>query len=405
MQYVPLRKLNMPLYDYQAFNQQGKKQSGVVEATNQKEAKDKLREKGLMVSKMGSRTRVSSKQNLVGDNLLAFTLQLSQLVNAGVPLYESLVALEDQSQREPYHRIMLSLCEQIKAGSSLSDAMKLYPESFDRLYCSMVGAGEAAGALGLVLERLTQFLSRQMRLKKEITTAMTYPLILSCFCLLIIGVLLGFVVPSIEGIFADRQLNRFTAFVLGVSHIFRYYWWLYIPTGIGLVVFTIYKLRTKEGKLWLERISLKLPLIRTLVIQTSVARFSRTMATLQQGGLTMIDSLRLATDVMKNIVLEEEMKGAETKIIEGSSLSAQLKQSKYIPTMVSRMLAVGEDTGNATVMFNKIADMYEDNLEKTLSRVMALAQPVILIIMGGIIGLVMVAILLPLSEVASLGSP
>jgi general secretion pathway protein F/type IV pilus assembly protein PilC len=395
----------MPLYDYQAFSQQGKKQTGVIEANNEKEAKDKLREKGMMVSKVSAKTRVSSRQNLAGDNLLAFTLQLSQLVNAGVPLYESLVALEDQSQGESYHRILLSLCEQIKAGSSLSDAMKQYPESFDRLYCSMVGAGEAAGALGLILERLTQFLSRQMRLKKEITTALTYPLILSCFCMLIIGVLLGFVVPSIEGIFADRQLNKFTALVLGVSHIFRYYWWAYIPALVGFVGFSFYKLRSREGKLWLERVSLKIPLIRNLVIQTSIARFSRTMATLQQGGLTMIDSLRLSTDVMKNITLEEEMKSAETKIIEGSSLSAQLKRSKYIPSIVSRMLAVGEDTGNATIMFNKIADMYEDNLEKTLARVMTLAQPVILIIMGGIIGLVMVAILLPLSEVASLGSP
>jgi general secretion pathway protein F/type IV pilus assembly protein PilC len=129
------------------------------------------------------------------------------------------------------------------------------------------------------------------------------------------------------------------------------------------------------------------------------------MATLQQGGLTMIDSLRLSTGVMRNVVLEEEMKAAEGKIIEGSSLSAQLKRSNYIPSLVARMLAVGEETGNAVIMFNKIADMYEDAVEKTISRVMALVQPVILIVMGGIIGLVMIAILLPLTEVANLGTP
>lgn len=395
----------MPLFEYVAYDTMGKKQNGVVEAPTEREAKEKLRAKGMMVSKIGVKTKGSSKQNLTGENLLAFTLQLSQLVNAGVPLYESLVAIEDQSQREPYHRVLMSLCDQIKAGSSLSDAMRAYPESFDKLYCAMVSAGEASGALGLVLERLTQLLTRQMRLKREITTALTYPMILGCFCLLVIALLLGFVVPSIEGIFEGRQLNGFTAFVLGVSHIFRTYWYIYIPVIIGLIIGAVYKLRTPEGRIWIERISLKIPLIRTLAVQAAIARFSRTMATLQQGGLTMIDSLRLSTGVMRNVVLEEEMKAAEGKIIEGSSLSAQLKRSNYIPSLVARMLAVGEETGNAVIMFNKIADMYEDAVEKTISRVMALVQPVILIVMGGIIGLVMIAILLPLTEVANLGTP
>lgn len=393
----------MPLFEYQAYDQKGKKQSGVIEALVEREAKQKLREKGLMVSRIAAKTRVSSKQNLTGDNLLAFTLQLSQLVNAGVPLYESLMAIEDQYQREPFHRVLLSLCEQIKAGASLSEAMHNYPESFDSLYTAMVSAGEAAGALGLILERLTQLLSKQMKLKNEITTAMTYPSILALFCLLIIGLLLGFVIPSIEGIFADRQLNSFTAFVLILSKGFRYYWWLYLPLMIGGGFYAYRKATSESGRIWLQRISLKIPLIRSLVIQASVARFSRTMGTLQQGGLTMIDSLRLATHVMRNATLEEEMKAAEMKIIEGSTLSQELKRSRYLPPMVSRMLAVGEDSGNVVTMFNKIADMYEDTLEKTLARVMALAQPVILIVMGGLIGLVMIAILLPLTEVASLG--
>lgn len=391
----------MPLYQYQALDHQGKKQKGIIEASAEREAKDKLRAQGLMVSQLGLKKEGSSKENLKGETLVAFTLQLGQLVNSGVPLYESLMAIEEQCRNEHYHRVLLSLCEQIKAGSKLSEAMAQFPDSFDKLYCSMIAAGEAVGALDVVLEKLTSFLAKQNKIKKEITTAMIYPAILAGFSMLVIGVLMGFVVPSIEGIFADRKLNGFTEMVLSISHFFRFYWWIYVPSFVGIVILSVMKLRSPQGKLWVERLFLKLPIIKTLVIQAALARFCRTMGTLQQGGLTMIDSLRIAREVMKNATLEDEIKKAESKIIEGSSLSVQLSRSNYIPTMVSRMLAIGEEAGNTVIILNKIADMYEAELEKTISRTMALAQPVILIVMGGVIGLVMVAILLPLTDVAS----
>lgn len=392
----------MPLFQYQALDSSGRRKSGLIEAQVEKEAKDKLREMGVMVTKISIKTSVASRQNLKGASLLSFTLQLSQLVNAGIPLYESLLTIEEQCRTEPYHRIVLSLCEQIKGGSSLSQAMSTYPQSFNKLYCSMIMAGESVGVLNIVLEKLTQLLTRQIKLKSEITTAMVYPGILASFSLLIIVMLLGFVVPSIEGIFAERKLNGFTQFVLSVSHFFRDYWWMYIPLFLALVAYLVYLIRSPAGKLWMERNFLKIPLIRTLMIQTAVARFCRTMGTLQQGGLPMIESLRISREVMRNVVLEEEVKKAEMRIIEGSSLGAELSHSKWFPSIVARMLAVGEDSGSIVVMLNKIADMYEDELEKTLDRVMALAQPVILIFMGTIIGTVLLAILLPLTDVSSL---
>ena len=391
----------MPLYQYQAYDTQGGKHRGLLEAGNEREAKERLRGQGLMLSQLNVKRGTARRENLKGDILVNFTMQLSQLVNAGIPLYESLIAIEEQYRKEPYHRILLSLCEQIKAGCKLSDAMAVYPQSFDKLYCAMISAGEAVGGLHIVLEKLTQLLTKQIKLRKEIVTAMIYPGILAAFSLLVIGVLLGFVVPSIEGIFADRKLNGFTQLVLTLSHLFRDYWWIYIPMLLGSLAFILIKVRTVEGKQWLEKTLLKLPILKTLVIQAAMARFCRTMGTLQQGGLTMIDSLRISREVIKNVVLEEEMRVAETKIIEGSSLSVELARSTYIPSMVPRMLAIGEDAGNMVTMLNKIAEMYEGELEKTISRTMALAQPVILIIMGGVIGLVMVAILLPLTDIAS----
>lgn len=391
----------MPLFQYQALDPKGKKRKGIIDANSDKEARDILRQQGLMVVKIQAQARISSKQNLKGPHLSAFTMQLSQLIDAGMPLYESLLALEEQYRGESFHRVILSLCEQIKSGSTLSEAMASYPDSFDKLYRSMIHAGESAGALDIVLEKLSLYLNRQMKLKKSITTALIYPAILGTFSLIVICLLLGFVVPSIEAIFADRQLNGFTEFVLKLSKLFRSYWWLYFPLAAAALGGAVYKLKTPEGRLWLEKVSINLPMIKHLVVQTSIGRFCRTMGTLQQGGLSMIDSLRISRDVMRNVVLEEEIKRAENKIIEGSTLSTELGRSTRIPHMVSRMLAVGEESGSFVIMLNKIADMYEDELEKSLERLMALAQPVILILMGSIIGVVLIAILLPLTDVSS----
>jgi len=391
----------MPLYQYYSIDASGKKKSGVIEGHNEREVKERLRLQGILVTKLESKSTVSSRQNLTGEHLLTFTIQLSQLVSAGVPLYESLVAIEEQYRGEKFHRVILSLCEQIKGGKPLSEAMAQYPGSFDRLYCSMIKAGESAGALELVLFRLNDFLQKRNKLKKQIITAMIYPAVLGGFSLMIIALLLGFVVPSIEGIFEGRQLNQFTEMVLGASHFLQNYWWIYIPLILGGGVYLFFEFRKPSRKQWVQRQLLKLPMIRTLIVQTALARFCRTMATLQAGGLTMIDSLRISREVMGNVVLEEEIQHAEEQIVEGSSLSAELGRSKWIPKMVSRMVLVGEETGKTEVIFSKVADIYEEELEKTLDRVMALAQPVILIVMGTVIGLVMLAVLLPLTDVSS----
>ena len=391
----------MPLYQYQAIDPSGKKRTGIIDAQNEREVKEKLRSQGVMVTHLSEKSGISKRQNIRGESLLAFTIQLSQLINAGVPLYESLVAIEEQYREEKFHRIILTISEQIKSGKPLSECLGQFPDSFDNLYCAMIKAGESSGALDLVLLRLSEFLQKRNKLKRQIITALIYPSVLACFSLLIIALLLGFVVPSIEGIFAERTLNDFTTTVLAVSHVLRDYWWVYIPFFIGLITYLFFLLRSLKGKIWLQRNLIKLPLIKTLIIQTGITRFTRTMATLQAGGLTTIESLRIGRAVIGNIVLEEEIKKAEDKIIEGSSMSTEFSKSKWIPKMVSRMISVGEDTGNTQLIFNKIADMYEEEVEKSLERVMALSQPVILIVMGTIIGMVMLAILLPLTDVSS----
>jgi general secretion pathway protein F/type IV pilus assembly protein PilC len=391
----------MPLYDYQAIDSKGKKVKGLIDGNSENDAKRKLREQGIMVTKLNIKKKMSSRENLKGEKLVLFTIQLSQLVGSGVPLYESLTALEDLYRKESFHRIILSLCERIKGGASLSEAMSEFPGSFSKLYCSMITAGESSGSLSDVLIRLSDYLMKQDKMKKEIQTALIYPAILGCFALVVISVMLGFVIPSVQGIFSEQKLNSYTEFVLNVSFVFRNYWWVYLPIIILSIGYLVYYMRTPGGKIKIEKIAMRIPIINTLLVEAAMARFCRTMGTLQKGGLTILDSLHISREVMGNAILEAEMKSAETKIMEGSSLSVELNRSRWIPSLVSRMIAVSEESGSSSEMLYKIADMYEEHLDRTLNRILALAQPVILMVMGLIIGSILLAVLFPLTDISS----
>ncbi len=391
----------MALYKYQALDVKGKLQKGSLEADSEKNARDRLREQGLMLKNLSLASASSSGGHLRGDDLLTFTMQLSQMLQAGMPLFESLASLEEHYRGEKFHTVLVSLCEAIKRGDSLSQAMSQSPRSFDTLYSAMVAAGEASGTLPSVVEKLSALISRQLKLRKQIITALIYPALLGGFALVIIFLLLSFVIPSLESIFGDRKVNGFTAVIIAVSHFLNRYWPVYLPLFGGLGLYAYIKLRSAEMKKKLLMTVSRLPVLRTLGLQTALARFSRTLATLQQGGLPIIDSLRIARRATGHPQLEAVVEQAEARIIEGSSLSRELKQSALVPPLVTRMLAVGEETGDTATMLRKIADIYEDDIEKTLQRITALAQPIILVVMGAIVGVVMLSILLPLTDISA----
>jgi general secretion pathway protein F len=392
----------LPVFHYQALETTGKKVKGFVEAQNEKEAKQKLREQSIMVTKLEVNASLKSSQHLNREQLLTFSSMLAELISAKLPLYESLSAIEEQVRKEPYHRIILSLAEQVKSGSPLSEAMKSFPESFNRLYISMVLAGEASGNLEEVLNRQVMFLKKEAKIRKQISNALIYPGILSLFAFAVIILLMGFVVPSIEGVFEGRQLNSYTMLVLSLSHLFREWWWLLLIAACG-IGFGIYSYLSKPaGKLQLQKWLMKLPLIHKVMVQAALIRFSRTLSTLSESGLNLVEGLKLAGQVMQNPLMEEEIVRAEKRIIEGGRLQDELKKSRYLPKMAVRMIAIGEESGHLGEMLGKVADMYEDDLEKTIDRTMSLIQPAILVIMGAIIGLVLMAILLPMTDISSL---
>lgn len=390
------------LFQYRYIDDRGRKKRGLIEALHAAEAKEKLRAQKILVTALDSSTQKKKRRDQIRkEALITFTTQLASLLKAGMPLYESLLSLEEQYRQESFHSILLHLCEQIKGGSSLSQAMEHYPDSFNRLYCSMVAAGESVGALDQTLEKLALLLGKQQKLKKQIITALIYPALLFGFSLIVAFLLLTFVIPSLETLFEDRNVNRFTKMVMSLSHFLTHQWIFYLPIIIGGATTLYFGLKTIKVKRWIQKRFLSIPFLKTLITQTAIARFSRTMGTLLEGGVSLIKALQIARKVMRNPFFEEVIEEAQAKIVEGSLLSVELKKSSLIPTLVPRMLAIGEEGGNTSDMLQKIADIYEEDVEKNLTRLTALAQPVILVIMGGIVGLIMIAVLLPLTDVSA----
>ncbi len=396
----------MASFYYQSIDLQGKKQKGTIDALNEGEAKEKLRKQGVFILSLKPHTAFLSwerKKNirLSKNALFAFTTQLSQLIAAKIPLYESLVSLEEQYRGDPCHSLILSLGEKVKQGLNLSEALKSYPESFDNGFCAMVAAGEAAGALDTTLLKLAEHLEKKIRLERQLFTAMLYPALLGGFAFLVLALLLFFVVPSLEVLFEDRPVNGLTSIVLGVSQTLRHHALLFLACASTFLGALIFFLKTKKAKALQQKLLISMPLLKTLMIQTAIARFCRTMATLLSGGVSIIQALQISRHVVRLALIEEIIEKAEKRIIEGSLLSKELALHKLIPSLVPRMLSIGEEGGRSAEMFQKIAQIYESETEKSLARLTALAQPLILVILGGLVGLILFAVLMPLTDVTA----
>lgn len=391
----------MALYTYRAFTRDGKKTQGSIEAATLQEAKDKMRGMQLMVSQLEPQKRASKKQQLNQDNLLIFTSQLSQLLSSKIPLYESLVALEEQARGEPYHPVLLGLTERIKRGNSLSQAMLDFPDSFSPLYRALIAAGEAVGNMELALGRLNSFLSHQGKIKKQLVSALIYPALLLVLLIFAAGVLVGFVIPSLEGLFEDKEIPAFTQMVIQSSHFLRQWGILIISAVVGAICFLVVRLRNPKTKASLQRGLLKVPLISRYVVLSCLGRFAKTLSTLLDGGLPLTNALAFSRESINNARLDEIMLRVETRIIEGISLSQELSRYEEIPTLFTRMISIGEESGKLAGMLGQLATLYEEETERTLLRLVQLAQPVLLLLMGGLIGGVLLSILLPLSSFGS----
>ncbi|NGX39798.1 MAG: Type II secretion system protein F [Chlamydiae bacterium] len=391
----------MPIFRYRALTETGKKISGVIDADSFELAKEKLRIDKVLVTKLSTLSE-KKEVTLSSQRLLAFTREIGQLLEAGLPLYESLLTIEEKYRRSRSHSLFLDLCDRLKSGYQLSEALKKYPKSFDEIYISMVRTGEQTGSLTWVFQQLHELIKRRQKLGKQLISAMAYPAFLGAFCFFIVIALLLFVIPSMRELFEGRELHPLTEVVLRLSRFLETGLIPSLLTAGVLITGVIYFFKREGGRLLLSRALQKVPLVKTILMQAALIRFCRSTSILLFGGVPLHTALSISQKVVKNPLLEEAVKEAEREIVEGKPLSELLHRSRHIPPLVTRMLFIAEETGKMPEILQSLSDIYDDELDSSLTHITTFIQPVLLLIVGGIVGLVVLSILLPLTDVGSL---
>lgn len=389
----------MPLFRYQAVITSGRKTTGVIEADSLTSAKDRLRLQNMVITDVKPYRETRKKKSIPFAELLDMTRMMSQLLSAGIPLYETLVIVEEKYNKASYHPLLVDLCDRVKKGAALSISLSHYKETFDPIYISMVRAGEESGALSHSFAQLTELLKDKSRLKKQLVAATAYPLFLGCFCIVVFISLLLWVIPSLKNLFEGRALHPLTQFVFKLSDLFLDHSFLLFGTFM-LLALLVYACFKRFRTAW-DSSLLKLPLIGPLLLLAATVRFCRTCSLLLEGGTPLLQSLQLTRAVLKNQLLENALEHVEKNVSEGEPLSTQIEKTKLMPSLVSRMLAIGEQTGQNAKMLSHAATLCEEELTRTLQRYTALLQPLLLLVLGLLIGVVVLSILIPLTDVGS----
>lgn len=407
----------MAVYEYRGILvSSGKQVKGVRDAENAKTLRAVLRRDGIMLTNAteGRKAAADAKgrrgvdvKSLFGrpstGDIALMTRQLATLLKAGVPLLESLNALIEQVEKESLKRVLTQVREQVREGQSFAKSLEQHPKIFPPLYANMVRAGEASGTMEAVLERLTVFMEAQAKLKGKVTGAMVYP----CFLMLIgggvvTGLMVG-VVPNMTSIFAsmDQALPWYTALLIFVSDLVAGYWWaLLLTLGVGIVGFRRW-VSTPVGRLRWDGMILKAPLFGRLLQRVSIARFSRTLATLLSSGVALLTAMDIVRSVLGNAALEKVIADAIGSIREGQSISEPLKRSGRFPPLVTHMIAIGERSGQLEEMLRNVADAYDTEVETQVQMLTSIMEPLIIVMMGGAVGFITISILLPLVQMSS----
>ena len=417
----------MPMYAYKGIAASGKNISGVKDADSPKTLRALLRKDGILVTsfelskggkaakeanaKKGGLSRDVDLGGLIGGvkktEVAAFTRQMATLLRSGIPLAEALGALVDQITNVRFKAPVSEVRTAVNEGSSFADALGKHPKLFDDLFVSMVRAGEVAGNLDEVLSRLADFLEGAQKLKSKVQSAMIYPLVMVAVTAGIIGVLMVKVIPEITSMFTQqgKTLPLNTRMLIAVSGFMGNHWKAILLSMIALSVLFVKWKQTKDGKETWHRLVLKLPIVGQLVRTINVSRFARTLGTMLESGVPMLRALDTSKQIIANVILQRAVEDAKRAVTEGESLAQTLKKSGQFPPTMIHMTAVGERAGQLEQMLERVATTYEAEVDVKLSRMTALLEPLILVIMGGIVAFIVFSILQPIMDLGNLSGP
>jgi type IV pilus assembly protein PilC len=339
------------------------------------------------------------------DQLVIFTRQLSAMVGAGVPLLRSLSSLEKHAE-DPVLKVTLGLViKDIEGGNSLANALSKFPLIFNDIYVNMVRAGEAAGILDDILKRLAYQQEKSSAIRKKIKSAMAYPLVLMVITFLAFFGLMLFVIPQIGKILndlggPDAKLPGITLMMLAISHFMTSYWFIIIPAIAGIVYGTLRYIRTPTGHRNFDRLTLKLPGVKTIIRKSAVARFARTFSALMGAGVAVLECLDVTSRAVGNIMFQEALQEAAIEVKNGRSLSSVIEANELFPGIVSQMLAVGEETGQTDTVLVKVADFYEEEVDLAIEGISSIIEPVMIVIMGSMVGLIAASVMTPIAQLS-----
>jgi len=404
----------MPTYKYEAMDTQGAEVKDSIEATNEEEAQQKIRQMGYFVtkiteqaSKKGKGKKAAGKRKkgqvftiggVSSKALCTFTRQFSTLQDAGLPVLRSLRILEGQMKPGVLKNALIDVVDDVESGSTLSEAFAKHPRCFDRLYVNMVKAGEAGGALEVILKRLADFKEKAQSLKRKITGAMVYPIVVILVAVAILTFIMLYIIPKFEKIFKDfnMQLPEMTLALMAVSKWFSLYWYTLplFPLAFWLLIKIIRLFKT--GNYAVDRVYLFIPIIGGLIEKTTIAQTTRTLGTLVASGVPILEALSIVRQTCTNAVYERMYQRVYESIREGDTIAQPLKESKMVDDMVINMIDVGEETGDLDSMLYKIADVYDEEVDVMVESLISLLEPLMIVFLGFVIGSIVIALFLPL---------
>ncbi len=391
----------MALFQYKAIGIGGKSARGVIDADSLVMAKERLRREQVLVTEIACLREDKKKLTLSPSQLLAFTRELSQLLKAKLPLYESLLTIEEKQRKAKNHALFVDLCDRLKNGFSFSSALSQYPDTFNQIYLSMVISAEQSSSLFEAFDQLSFLISKQQKLKKQITSSLAYPAFLGGFCFLVVVALFFFVIPSMKELLEDRTLHPLTQIVLFVSNFLNAHVVLLFFSGTGFLLSAYGASRSQIVRRKISEGLLRLPYCKKIILESALVRLFRTMTMLLSGGVPLVEALHFSRKSVGNCLLEELLSKTEKEVIEGKKISDLFSTSEFMPPLVIRMIKIGEETGNMGGMMQSLAEIYEEELDKNLLQLVTFLQPAVLLFLGGVVGLVVLSILLPLTDVSS----
>ena len=394
----------MPTFAYTARALNGDLRSATLDAPSRDDAVVMLKRMRLSVLKMDEASkRPKGGSKVPMRDIVIFTRQFSTMINAGLPLVQALDILAKQSEHKGLQAITKAVVFEVESGATVADAMRNHPKGFTDLYTNMVAAGEAGGILDTILMRLATFLEKNDRLVRKVKGAMVYPAVIMSVAALAIVILLWKVIPVFKDMFAsvNMELPLPTRIVIGMSSFLNAYWWALIlgAAFTGFMVQRIYA--TPEGKLGIDRLLLKLPVLGDVLRKSSVSRFTRTLGTLISSGVPILDGLEITARTAGNRVVQDAIMASRASIAGGDTIAAPLAKSNVFPPMVISMIAVGEQTGGLDEMLTKIADFYDDEVDAAVSALLSLLEPIMIVILGVVVGGMIVAMYLPIFDMVN----